>query len=155
MTFFVPVIENCVEQDLNITNPHITNTSVYTTKKHTNDSRVEPPVTAPSEIRSLLYYGHFLLAAWQKPPYLPRTQTSLFWWKCARKGRREGDNGRDGASPVVSTLPMVPCGSSPVTRSALASAMQKRSAWGGGCGYHVNTANLFRPICGRINGVPL
>ena len=26
---------------------------------------------------------------------LPRTQTSLFWWKYARKGRREGDNGRD------------------------------------------------------------
>ena len=26
---------------------------------------------------------------------LPRTQTSLFWWKCARKGRRERDNGRD------------------------------------------------------------
>ena len=70
MTFFVPVIENCVEQDLNITNPYITNTSVYTTKKHNNDSRVEPPVTAPSEIRSLPYYGHFLLAAWPKPPYI-------------------------------------------------------------------------------------
>ena len=45
--------------------------------------------------------------------------------KRARKGRREGDNGRDGASPVVCTLPMVPCGSSPVTRFALASAMRK------------------------------
>ena len=56
---------------------------------------------------------------------LPRTQTSLFWWKCARKGRREGDNGRDVASPAVYTLPMVPCGSSPVTRFALASAMRK------------------------------
>ena len=54
---------------------------------------------------------------------LPRTQTSL--WKCARKGRREGHNGRDGASPAVCTLPMVPCGSSPVTRFALASAMRK------------------------------
>ena len=31
---------------------------------------------------------------------LPRTQTSLFWWKCARKGRREGDNRRDVASPA-------------------------------------------------------
>ena len=51
---------------------------------------------------------------------LPRTQTSLFWWKCSRKGRREGDNG-----PAVCTLPMVPCGSSPVTRFALASAMRK------------------------------
>ena len=40
--------------------------------------------------------------------------------RCARKGRREGDNGRD-----VCTLPMVPCGSSPVTRFALASAMRK------------------------------
>ena len=47
---------------------------------------------------------------------LPRTQTSLFWWKCVRKGRREG---------AVYTLPMVPCGSSPVTRFALASAMRK------------------------------
>ena len=56
---------------------------------------------------------------------LPRTQTSLFWWKCARKGRREGDNRRDVASPAVSTLPMVPCGSSQVTRFALASAMRK------------------------------
>ena len=46
---------------------------------------------------------------------LPRTQTSL--WKCARKGRQEGD--------AVCTLPMVPCGSSPVTRFALASAMRK------------------------------
>ena len=57
---------------------------------------------------------------------LPRTQTSLFWWKCARKGRREGDNGRD-ASPAVCTLPMVPCGLlwSPVTRFALSSAMWK------------------------------
>ena len=61
---------------------------------------------------------------------LPRTQTSLFWWKFARKGRREGD------SPAVCTLPMVPCGSSPVTRFALASAMRKtkrlrrRLAWG-------------------------
>ena len=45
---------------------------------------------------------------------LPRTQTSLF--RCARKGRREGNNGRDGASPDVCTLAMVPCGSSPVSR---------------------------------------
>ena len=56
---------------------------------------------------------------------LPHTQTSLFWWNCARKGRREGDNGRDGASPAVCTLPMVSCGSSPVTCFALASAMRK------------------------------
>ena len=37
---------------------------------------------------------------------LPRTQTSLFRWKLARKGRREGDNGRGGAKPLVCTLPM-------------------------------------------------
>ena len=37
-----------------------------------------------------------------------------------RKGRREGDNGRDGSSPSVCTLPMVPCGSSPVARLYLA-----------------------------------
>ena len=58
---------------------------------------------------------------------LPRTQTSLF--RCARKGRREGDNGRDGAEPTVCTLPMVPCGSSPVTRvSRSPLACEKRSA---------------------------
>ena len=63
---------------------------------------------------------------------LPRTQTSLF--RCARKGRREGDNGRDVASPAVCTLPMVPCGSSPVTRvSRSPLPCEKRSAWGRGC----------------------
>ena len=46
--------------------------------------------------------------------------------KRARKGRREEDNGRDGVSPAVCTLPMVPCGSSPV-------ACEKQSAWRGGC----------------------
>ena len=51
---------------------------------------------------------------------LPRTQTSLF--RCARKGRQEGENGRDVASLAVCTLPMVPCGSLPVTRD-----------WGRGC----------------------
>ena len=53
----------------------------------------------------------------------PRTQTSLF--RCARKGRREGDNGRGVASPAICTLPMVPCCSSPVSRFALTSAMRK------------------------------
>ena len=62
---------------------------------------------------------------WDRGLCLPRTQTSLFWWNCARKGRREGDNERDVASPAVCTLPMVPCGSSPVTCFALASAMRK------------------------------
>ena len=58
---------------------------------------------------------------------LPRTQTSLF--RCTRKGRLEGDNGRDGASPAVCTLPMVPCGSSPVTRvSRSPLPCEKRSA---------------------------
>ena len=53
--------------------------------------------------------------------------------RCARKGRREGDNGRDGTSPAVCTLPMVPCGSSPVTRvSRSPLPCEKRSAWGGG-----------------------
>ena len=47
---------------------------------------------------------------------LPRAQTSLSWWKLARKGRREGENGRDGASPVIFLLTMVPCASWPVTR---------------------------------------
>ena len=31
---------------------------------------------------------------------LPRFQTSLFRCKFARKGRREGENGREGASPL-------------------------------------------------------
>ena len=57
---------------------------------------------------------------------LPRTQTSLFRWRCARKGRQEGDNRRDW------TLPMVPSGSSPVAPHYLA---RKGSAWGGGWAY--------------------
>ena len=47
-------------------------------------------------------------------PLLPRRLSR------ERKGRREGDNGQDGASPSVCTLPMVPCGSSPVARLYLA-----------------------------------
>ena len=54
------------------------------------------------------------------PRALPRTQTSLSRQKCARKGRREGDIGRDVASPAVCTLSMVPCDSSPVARHYLA-----------------------------------
>ena len=65
---------------------------------------------------------------------LPRTQTSLFRWKLARKGRRERDNGRGGAKPPVCTLSMVPYGSSLVTRvSRSPLPCEKRSAWGGGC----------------------
>ena len=46
---------------------------------------------------------------------------SLSMKMCAQRkaGRRQR------ASPAVCTLPMVPCGSSPVTRFALASAMRK------------------------------
>ena len=53
---------------------------------------------------------------------------SLSRWKCARKGRREG---------AVCTLPMVPCGASPVSRvSHSPLRREKWSAWGGGwCGY--------------------
>ena len=51
---------------------------------------------------------------WYKVKPLPRTQTSLSRWKCACKRRRDGDNRRDVASPAVCTLPMVPCGLSPV-----------------------------------------
>ena len=48
--------------------------------------------------------------------HLPRTQTSLS--RAQRKvGRRQR---RDGAWPSVCTLPMVPCGSSPVARFYLA-----------------------------------
>ena len=42
---------------------------------------------------------------------------------------------RQRASPAVCTLPMVPCGSSPVTRvSRSPLPCEKRSAWGGGWG---------------------
>ena len=45
------------------------------------------------------------------------------------KERREGDNGRDSARPPVFTLPMVLCGSSPVSRvSRLPVPCEKRSA---------------------------
>ena len=49
---------------------------------------------------------------------------SLSMKMCAQRkaGRRQR------ASPAVCTLPMVPCGSSPVTRFALASAMRKNEA---------------------------
>ena len=50
---------------------------------------------------------------------LPRTQTSLSICAQRKAGRRQR------ASPAVCTLPMVPCGVSPVTRFALASAMRK------------------------------
>ena len=60
--------------------------------------------------------------------HLPRTQTSLSRWKWAGKGRREGDNGRDGALPAVCTLPMVPCGSSPVPHLYLALYLAKNKA---------------------------
>ena len=49
-----------------------------------------------------------------------QTQCPMSNVQCARKGRREGDNGRDVASPAFSTLPMVRCGSSPVVRLYLA-----------------------------------
>ena len=57
-----------------------------------------------------------------KPASYP--DVSLLMKMCAqRKAGR--DNRRDVALPVVCTLPMVPCGSSQVTRFALASAMRK------------------------------
>ena len=68
---------------------------------------------------------------WSTPASHP--DVSLSRWKCARTGRREGDNGRDVVSPAVFTLPMVPCGSSPVTRvSRSPLRREKRSAWGEG-----------------------
>ena len=54
---------------------------------------------------------------------LPRTQTSLFKTCAQRKAGRRQQARR--ASPVVCTLPMVPCGSSPVTGFALAYARRK------------------------------
>ena len=56
---------------------------------------------------------------------LPRTQTSLFWWKCARKGRREWDACRlyPSHGPLRFTSHQ-----SLVSRSPC----KERSAWGGG-----------------------
>ena len=67
--------------------------------------------------------------------FVPR----LLSLKRARKGRREGD----------CTLPMVPCGSSPITRFALASTLpcEKRSARGGGCG-----GSIFVPPTRQTSG---
>ena len=59
-------------------------------------------------------------------------QSSLSRWKCTRKGGREGDNGRDVASPAVSTLPMVPCGSLPIARNYLAKNEAPEEEGGGG-----------------------
>ena len=58
--------------------------------------------------------------------FLPLTQTSLSRWRCARKGRQEGDKRRDW------TYPMVPSSSSPVAPYYLA---KKGSAWRGGRAY--------------------
>ena len=58
---------------------------------------------------------------------------SLSMKMCAQRkaGRRQRAR---RASPAVCTLPMVPCGSSPVTRvSRSPLPCEKRSAWGGGC----------------------
>ena len=80
---------------------------------------------------------------------LPRTQTSLFWWKCPRKGRREGDNGL--------RLPFVPFPwslvvhhQSLVSRSPL--PCEKRSAWGGGCDLST-TATLGTAVSGLFREV--
>jgi len=68
---------------------------------------------------------------------------ALSRWKYARKGRRDGDNGRD-----VCTLPMVPCGSSPVTRvSRSRLRCEKRSAWGGGCPGMMFDVCERQPVC--------
>ena len=64
---------------------------------------------------------------------LPRTQTSLFWWKCAREGRREG------AFPWSLAVHH----QSLVLRSPL--PCEKRSAWGGGWTSEGVTTSLFAP----------
>ena len=60
------------------------------------------------------YIGRQLSQSDSCPCLVPR-RLSL-----ARKGRREGDIGLRLTSPAVCTLPMVPCGSSPVARLYLA-----------------------------------
>ena len=74
----------------------------------------------------------------------------LSWWKCARKGRREGDNGRDALR-----LPSIPFPwslavhhQSLVSRSPL--PCEKRSAWGGGWSnkvFFVPCDHIFQRAC--------
>ena len=57
---------------------------------------------------------------------------SLSLWKPARKGGREGENGRDIWQ--IFLLPMVPCASSPVTRVSRSPLWEKQGARGCGGG---------------------
>ena len=85
------------------------------------------------------YDGHIELIRFKEYYWMPRgheldpiythsaasyPDVSLLMKMCAQRkaGRRQRAR---LASPAVCTLPMVPCGSSPVTRVALASAMRK------------------------------
>ena len=65
--------------------------------------------------------NHFLTLSHTRPLPASYPDVSLLMKMFAQRkaGRRQR------ASPAVCTLPMVPCGSSPVTRFALASAMRK------------------------------
>ena len=84
-------------------------------------SPVFPDGIIQTEISVQIFFNDFFDTSFR----LPRTQTSLFPWKCAPKGRWEGDN--------VCTLPMVPYGASPVTRvSRSPLRCEKRSTWGEG-----------------------
>ena len=64
-----------------------------------------------------LYENTVGVSCRQDTSNLPRTQTSLSRWKCARKGRREGDPSHGPLRFITSRSPL-PC--------------EKRSAWGGG-----------------------
>lgn len=77
---------------------------------------------------------------------LPRFQTSIFRCKFARKGRQEGENEREGASPLLlfpSPFPwsLALCHSSVPIRACLCSrpnCEKKRITWGGGSLFSVS-----------------
>ena len=76
---------------------------------------------------------------------------SLSMKMCAQ--RKAGRKQR--APPAVYTLPMVPCGSSPVTRvSCLPLRWEKRSAWGGGC-LNSMTFQVFHDLYEPCNSVSI
>ena len=117
--------------------------SMYTARK---SSYRDPRII--KWLRSLTWLGGRLLSNWTPGTrgmpstiiwMLPRTQTSFFWWKCARKGRREGDRLRLPSVPLPWFLAVHH--QSLVSRSPL--PCKKRSAWGGGwfeCLFHSDWA---------------
>ena len=68
---------------------------------------------------------------------------------------RAKEGAKETTGSAVYTLPMVPCGSSPVTRvSCLPLLWEKRSAWGGGC-LNSMTFQVFHDLYEPCNSVSI